>query len=134
MVGFLFLPVSKKIYEWYPEKSPQNVRTMRRVFLLGKAAIMTGIQKRKTDEAGNSGIQNCSINGQKEITQITGEIEYKSSPAPTNTELQEDYNYEFAENLTKKLFEKGLISDDEYDKITAKNRRTFSTFMAKLYL
>ena len=32
---------------------------------------------------------------------------------PTDAELQNEYNYILAENLTKKLLEKGLISVDE---------------------
>ena len=32
---------------------------------------------------------------------------------PTDAELQNEYNYILAENFTKKLLEKGLISVDE---------------------
>ena len=34
-------------------------------------------------------------------------------PRPTDAELQNEYNYILAENFTKKLLEKGLISVDE---------------------
>ena len=34
---------------------------------------------------------------------------------PTDAELQNEYNYILAENLTKKLLEKGLNSVDEFD-------------------
>lgn len=47
-------------------------------------------------------------------------------PRPTDAELRNEYNYILAENLTKKLLEKGLISVDEFNKIMEKNQRTFS--------
>ena len=53
-------------------------------------------------------------------------------PRPTDAELQNEYNYLLAENLTKKLLEKGLISVDEFNKIMEKNRRTFSPFFARI--
>ena len=51
---------------------------------------------------------------------------------PTDAELQNEYNYILAENLTKKLLEKGLISVDEFNKIMAKNRESFSPFCARI--
>ena len=51
---------------------------------------------------------------------------------PTDAELQNEYNYLLAENLSKKLLEKGLISVDEFNKIMEKNRRTFSPFFARI--
>ena len=52
---------------------------------------------------------------------------------PTDAELQNEYNYILAENFTKKLLEKGLISAGEYDRIMAENRRVFSPYLADLY-
>ena len=51
---------------------------------------------------------------------------------PSDAELQNEYNYILAENFTKKLLEKGLISVDEFDKIMAKNRESFSPFFARI--
>ena len=51
---------------------------------------------------------------------------------PTDAELQNEYNYILAENFTKKLLEKGLISVDEFNKIMEKNQRTFSPFFARI--
>ena len=51
---------------------------------------------------------------------------------PTDAELQNEYDYLLAENITKKLLEKGLISVDEFNKIMEKNRRTFSPFFARI--
>lgn len=53
-------------------------------------------------------------------------------PRPTDAELQNEYNYLLAENLTKKLLEKGLISVDEFNKIMEKNRRTFSPLFSRI--
>ena len=53
-------------------------------------------------------------------------------PRPSDAELQNEYNYLLAENLTKKLLEKGLISVDEFDKIMEKNRRTFSPLFSRI--
>ena len=49
---------------------------------------------------------------------------------PSDVELQNEYNYILAENFTKKLLEKGLVSEGEFNKIMAKNRESFSPFFA----
>ena len=51
---------------------------------------------------------------------------------PTDAELQNEYDYLLAENITKKLLEKGLISVDEFNKIMEKNRRTFSPLFSRI--
>lgn len=56
----------------------------------------------------------------------------KAPPRPTDAELQNEYNYILAENITKKLLEKGLVSVDEFNKIMAKNRESFSPFFARI--
>ena len=61
-----------------------------------------------------------------------GERYRKALPCPTDAELQNEFNYILAENFTKKLLEKGLISVDEFNKIMEKNRRTFSPFFARI--
>ncbi len=53
-------------------------------------------------------------------------------PKPTNQEMQNEYNYFLAEQMTKKLLDKGLISMDEFNKIMVKNRRSFSPFISKI--
>jgi len=58
-------------------------------------------------------------------------IQYKSEKI-TENDLQNEHDYLVAESLTKKLFEKGLISQDEYDKIMAKNRETFPPLLAEI--
>lgn len=68
-----------------------------------------------------------------QVTKIAGgEISYNDIPRPTNEEMQNEYNYILAEQMTKKLLDRGLISVDEFDKIMAKNRRSFSPFISKI--
>ena len=68
-----------------------------------------------------------------QVTKIAGgEISYNDIPRPTNEEMQNEYNYILAEQMTRKLLDKGLISEEEFDKIMAKNRRSFSPFISKI--
>ena len=50
---------------------------------------------------------------------------------PSDVELQNEYNYILAENFTKKMLEKGLVSEGEFNKVMAKNRESFSPFFAR---
>ena len=50
----------------------------------------------------------------------------------TETEIKNEHDYLVAESLTKKLLEKGLITQTEYKKIMEKNCITFSPLLAKL--
>lgn len=61
-----------------------------------------------------------------------GERHRQALPCSSDAELQNEYNYILAENITKKLLEKGLVSVDEFDKIMAKNRESFSPFFARI--
>ena len=68
-----------------------------------------------------------------QVTKIAGgEISYNDIPRPTNEEMQNEYNYILAEQMTRKLLDRGLISVDEFDKIMAKNRISFSPFISKI--
>ena len=68
-----------------------------------------------------------------QVTKIAGgEISYKDIPRPTNEEMQNEYNYILAEQMTRKLLDKELISVDEFDKIMAKNRQSFSPYISKI--
>ena len=69
-----------------------------------------------------------------QVTKIMNESEL-----PTNTakvfneeELKKEYNYYLAQQLLNKLFESGMISEDEFNKITQKNRQTFSPYLAEI--
>ena len=67
-----------------------------------------------------------------QVTQIVDGIMTADVPKPTDQEMQNEYNYFLAEQMTKKLFDKGLISVDEFNKIMVKNRRSFSPFISKI--
>ena len=69
-----------------------------------------------------------------QVTKITSPEQLQSSPSErmTNEQLQNEYNYILAENFTKKLLDKGLISVDEFNKIMAKNKAVFSPFFARI--
>ncbi len=58
-------------------------------------------------------------------------IQYKSEKL-TEAALQNEHDYLIAGRLTKKLLEKGFISQDEYDKIMVKNRKTFPPILAEI--
>ena len=46
--------------------------------------------------------------------------------------LQNEYNYILAQQITKKLLAKGLITEAEFNKITAKNRESFSPLLGRI--
>lgn len=46
--------------------------------------------------------------------------------------MQKDFEYEMAQKMNKNLLDEGLISIDEYDRISALNRVKFSPFYADL--
>ncbi len=66
------------------------------------------------------------------IQTIDGRVNPADVPKPTNEDMQNEYNYFLAEQLTKKLLDEGRISSDEFDKIMAKNRKSFSPFISKI--
>lgn len=67
------------------------------------------------------------------VTQITENgIVASEIPKPTNQEMQNEYDYILAEQMTRNLLSKGLITEDEFEKIMAKNRDTFAPFISKI--
>lgn len=68
-----------------------------------------------------------------QVIELNGKnIEISNLSKPTNKELQNEYNYIFAEELTRKLFDNGFITDEEYEKIMIKNRHEFKPFLSKI--
>lgn len=47
-------------------------------------------------------------------------------------ELQRDFDFFVAQRLLKKLLDKGMITSGEFDKITEKNRQTFSPYLSEI--
>ena len=66
------------------------------------------------------------------IQMIDGKVNPADVPKPTNEEMQNEYDYLLAEQLTRKLLDKGFITDDEFTRIMARNRRSFSPFISKV--
>lgn len=52
--------------------------------------------------------------------------------AMTPEAMQQDFEYMMAEKMSRKLYEKGLISIDELHKLSELNRQKFSPFYADL--
>lgn len=50
----------------------------------------------------------------------------------TQEMLQSEFDYYMAQKLLEKLREAGLITKEELDKITAKNRQFFSPYLARI--
>ncbi|KEI07153.1 hypothetical protein Z957_09490 [Clostridium sp. K25] len=69
-----------------------------------------------------------------QITKITEEhqLPIVAKKVYTQEELQREYNYILAQKILKSILEKGLISLDEFNKITEKNRQTFSPYLAEI--
>ena len=63
---------------------------------------------------------------------IDGKISYQDIPKPTDAEMQNEYDYLLSEQITRKMLSSGLISREEFDKIMAKNRLSFSPMIAKI--
>ena len=59
------------------------------------------------------------------------EVPYEK-PRITNEELQREYDFLLAEQLTKKLLDAGMITQDEYERIRKLNIQTFKPFLSKL--
>ena len=70
----------------------------------------------------------------KNVQQITEETFENNDLKRRMSEeqIQREFNYIQAENILKKMLEKGLINEVEFDKITELNRKTFSPFLAKI--
>jgi predicted HTH transcriptional regulator len=73
-------------------------------------------------------------NEYRKVTKITEEITEKriESKSVSLEQLQREFDYIRAEKLLNKMLEKGLISEAEFNKITALNRQTFSPLLAEL--
>ena len=71
----------------------------------------------------------------KQVTKISDEVIDKSTTAlkrVSQEQLQREFDYIQAEKLLRKMLEKGLITEVEFNKIDALNRQTFSPFLAEI--
>ncbi len=67
------------------------------------------------------------------VTEIKGSP-LSSKPEHTDEEMRSEVSYIIAEQITKKLLDRELITPDEFDKIMAKNREKFSPLIARFIL
>lgn len=69
-----------------------------------------------------------------QVTKITAGFQNQTVERKpfTDEELQREFDYYTAQKLLEKLREAGLITKEELDKITAKNRQTFSPYLARI--
>lgn len=69
-----------------------------------------------------------------QITKLTDciGIPNRDIPVFTDEELNNELNYYLSQKITKSMLDKGLISIDEYNKITEKNRRIFSPYLGEI--
>lgn len=51
----------------------------------------------------------------------------------TEEELNQEYYYLLSKQITKKLLVNGLITEEEFAEIMAKNRQSFSSYLSELY-
>lgn len=71
--------------------------------------------------------------GKMQVTKLESVDSVKfEATKPTEDSVKNEYDYLVAENLTKRLLQKGYINQSEFDKIMAKNRETFSPFLAEI--
>lgn len=72
---------------------------------------------------------------ENKIVQLITEETFESNDLKrrmSEEQIQREFNYIQAENILKKMLEKGLINEVEFDRITELNRKTFSPFLAKI--
>lgn len=50
----------------------------------------------------------------------------------TEEQMRKEYYYCLAQKIIKTMLNKGLITDDEWSKITEKNRQTFSPYLVEI--
>lgn len=68
------------------------------------------------------------------VTKIMNESEKPALTAKnfTDEELKQEYSYYLAQKLLKKMLDNDMISEDEFNKITEKNRKSFSPYLAEI--
>lgn len=68
------------------------------------------------------------------VTKITEQNQF---PVPlkykmTEEQMRKDYYYCLAQKIIKTMLDKGLITNNEFKKITEKNRQIFSPYLAEI--
>ena len=64
---------------------------------------------------------------------ITTSIPVSAAPKPTQqADIEQDYNFFQAQKVAENMLELGLISLSEFNKLSLKNRETFSPFWVEI--
>ena len=64
---------------------------------------------------------------------ITTSIPVSAAPKPIQqADIEQDYNFFQAQKIAKNMLELGLISLSEFNKLSLKNRETFSPFWVEI--
>ena len=73
-------------------------------------------------------------NKNKIVTKILEKNSYPDLTKSIITEEQvyKDYDYFIAQKIAKAMLDKGMISIDEFNKISEKNRETFSPYLVEI--
>lgn len=68
------------------------------------------------------------------VTKIMNDSEKPALTARnfTDEELKQEYSYYLAQKLLKKMLENNMISADEFNEITEKNRKSFSPYLVEI--
>ena len=66
------------------------------------------------------------------VTKLENIDKNVSAKQITTEDLQNEYDYILAERMVQNMLDKNLITMDEFNKITALNRQTFSPFLAEI--
>lgn len=74
-------------------------------------------------------IESQNIDLQDKTEDLTADSAEKTF---TEEELQHEYDYFVAQHILKKLLDMGNISIDVFNKITEKNRLTFSPYLSEI--
>ena len=69
-----------------------------------------------------------------QVTKVTADFQNQGVGRKpfTDEELQREFDYYMAQKLLEKLREAELISEGELNKITVKNRQSFSPYLARI--
>ena len=70
---------------------------------------------------------------ENKAVELTEENNFITKPsALTKEDMQHEYDYYQAQKILEDMQNKGMISDDEFNKITALNRKKFCPYLAEI--
>ena len=67
------------------------------------------------------------------VAAINSPTDFITKPKPvTEEQIQADFDYYLAQKMLGRMLGKGMITDDEFNKISAVNRKKFSPYLAAI--